>query len=103
LARAGLKAILAHGHDGSLYRAERGEVAMTKLTAMAAFDRSQAVLQSEVTAARVTVEDAGSMWAHLACLALHKARKMVYTHQLSSERQEVIDRHPELIARFLGE
>lgn len=101
LARAGLKAILAHGHDGSLYRAEKGELPITKAAIQAQFDRSHTALQYALTAGKLAHEDAVLLWAHLASLALHKAKKMVYTHQLSRARQDAVDRNPEVIARFL--
>jgi predicted heme/steroid binding protein len=99
----GTQGIWAHGHNGASYFAERGAVAVDYQTLIWLDGRVHDALQAEITAGRMTVDDAIWLQPHMTILA-YEARGLVkYTHKAAKPLTEAIDRHRAFIAKTIRE
>jgi hypothetical protein len=97
----GAKGIWAHGHNGSDFYAEKGEISLNKRVIDAVAGMLQTKVQGLINARLVTVEDAQLLHNHLVWLKIHKFGQIRYTATLRGPSLEAWNRNEDIWKRLV--
>jgi hypothetical protein len=89
----GARTMFAHGQNGSLYRAEKGELPLKKQNYTLVKNEVVRELQRAVNAGEITGEDATHLVAHFINSILHVKKRINYSHDLQGSSLEAATRN----------
>ena len=97
----GMKAIYAHGHNGSLYRAERGVNLLREATINAIADPIREALQGLVNRGTLTPLEAGLMYNHMIWVRLGELGQIEYRFELQGQSKDIWEKNRDLLESIL--
>jgi SPP1 gp7 family putative phage head morphogenesis protein len=99
--RPGSAGVWAHGHNESSFFVERGSIALKSGTVKSISEYFRSRLQNEISAGRMSIDDAQLMHNHLVWLAVHDTGQAVYRAELKGTSLTAWKKHEAYFTQLL--